>query len=206
MAGVRGVNEIWDQVRSTLEKTRQDWQDKHIAETEANLEKLLKKLLVIPAELRKQLSTDPRVLGIRDTYTTKGKSIDLGLFAEKLGLEVKKVTLDHIIFGYAWPADNLTKLYEEFETIRKRPEPKTFAEWRGELRSRHSESDIAAGIFDMIQHEGLPYVRQFAAQIDVRDPKTKKKIAKNTGQAKLVEALALHLWNEKQKNRALEGR
>lgn len=208
MDRVRRVNELWDQVQSTLDATRKDYQDQQIADVETNLDKLLKRLLVIPADLKKQLSTDPRVLGIRNAYNAKEKSIDLDLFAKKMGLKVKKVTLDHIIFGYAWPADNLTKLHEEFEAIDSDTDgpEKTLADWRGELRSRSSESDIVAGISDMIQNLGLPYVRQFAEKINVRDPKTKKKIAKNAGQAKLVEALASHLWNEKQNSRALEGR
>jgi len=81
-----------------------------------------------------------------------------------------------------------------------------FQQWRGELRTLTSQEIVANEIRIKIIEQGLASVRSFAEHLGAKDPETRRKLAKNATEKRLIEAVTAHLWKEKMDSRAQEGR
>ncbi len=175
----------------------------------ATLEALIKGLQPTQKEIKQELLTNRTAMKIREMWNNNKKLFDLTPLARELGLALKKPTIDHIILGYYYPTDRLGELARTFEDIEKRDpsmkEKQTFQEWRGRLRSKRSQDEVAGEILQIAERNGVEIVRRFAEYLGTKDLSGNKKLSKKASVPKLVDAVVAHLWGEKINSRAQEG-
>jgi hypothetical protein len=160
-------------------------------------------------ELKERLLTDRTALKIRTYWTNHKTLIDLGAMAREIGITLNKPSIDHIIIAYYYPSNRLDELATRFEKIAA-SDPATkeiqrFQEWRGELRALKTQEEMERAVQQLLQKEGADNIRLFAAHLNTKDSSGKRKLPKTATQAKLVEAVAAHLWKEKIVSKAQEG-
>jgi hypothetical protein len=160
-------------------------------------------------ELKERLLTDRTALRIRACWDNHKALIDLVTMAHEVGLTLKKPSIDHLIIAYFYPTNKLDELLTRFEKIAANDpatkETQRFQELRGELRALKTREEIERAVQHLVQGEGAEAVRRFAVHLNTKDSSGKRKLAKTASQAKLVEAIAAHLWREKVVSKAQEG-
>ena len=124
-------------------------------------------------------------------------------------MTVKKPTLDHVVTVH-YHKNALLDLAGKLEAIVRadgsRARKDMFQQWRGELRTLTSQEIVANEINLKITEHGLDLVRSFAEHLGAKDPATRRKLARNASEKRLIEAVTAHLWKEKMDSRAQEGR
>ncbi len=218
MGDVEVLLHLIDQLRNKAEIARSDPESYPTVRAITCLRRCLEQFTPRPvethpppsrADIRKKLLTDPVALKIRETWTENRRLIDIKAFARDAGVTVKNPTLDHVVAVY-YQKNGLLDLAGKLEEIVKadgsRAKRDMFQQWRGELRTLTSQETIADEIRLKITQQGLPMVRAFAEHLGAKDPKSRRKLAKNATQQRLVDAVTAHLWKEKMDSRAQEGR
>jgi hypothetical protein len=161
-------------------------------------------------ELKERLLADRKALKIRALWTAHKTCVDLRGMADEVGLMHKKPSIDHIVMAYYYPSNRLDELLDRFEGIAANDpaakEIKRLQDLRGALRALHTLEEIENALLVLVQEEGLGAMRRFAVHLDTKDSSGKRRLAKTASQGALVKAVAAHLWTEKKRSEAQEGK